>query len=105
MTTHQELHPEISFGNGFDFTDPGLLERGLPLQEFATLRRTAPVWWNGQEPDNGVGLFYGSANYDEDLFDDSFTPNVERSPQSAPRFSRTVRATGFLDAFRSSPRH
>ena len=24
MTTHQELHLEISFGNGFDFTDPHL---------------------------------------------------------------------------------
>ncbi|NED63672.1 steroid C27-monooxygenase, partial [Streptomyces sp. SID10244] len=31
-----------------DFTDPDLLERGLPLAEFAVRRATAPVWWNKQ---------------------------------------------------------
>ncbi|MCF3941472.1 cytochrome P450 [Gordonia tangerina] len=31
-----------------DFTDPALLERGLPLREFAQRRATAPVWWNPQ---------------------------------------------------------
>ncbi|MXP19916.1 cytochrome P450 [Gordonia sp. HNM0687] len=31
-----------------DFTDPLLLERGLPLREFAERRATAPVWWNPQ---------------------------------------------------------
>ncbi|ROZ83190.1 cytochrome P450 [Gordonia sp. OPL2] len=31
-----------------DFTDPALLERGLPLAEFAERRATAPVWWNPQ---------------------------------------------------------
>ncbi|AZG47896.1 cytochrome P450 [Gordonia insulae] len=31
-----------------DFTDPDLLERGLPLAEFAERRATAPVWWNRQ---------------------------------------------------------
>jgi cholest-4-en-3-one 26-monooxygenase len=33
---------------GFDFTDPDLLAERVPLQEFAELRRTAPVWWNSQ---------------------------------------------------------
>ncbi|QKT08510.1 cytochrome P450 [Gordonia sp. X0973] len=33
---------------GFDFTDPDLLERGMPITEFAQLRATAPVWWNQQ---------------------------------------------------------
>lgn len=33
---------------GFDFTDPDLYARRLPLEEFAELRRTAPVWWNVQ---------------------------------------------------------
>ncbi len=33
---------------GFDFTDPDLLAERLPLEEFAELRRTAPVWWNHQ---------------------------------------------------------
>ena len=33
---------------GFDFTDPDLYAERLPLEEFAELRRTAPVWWNPQ---------------------------------------------------------
>ncbi|TGD85807.1 cytochrome P450 [Mycolicibacterium sp. CH28] len=36
------------FGAGFDFTDPDVLKRGIPVAEFAQLRRTAPVWWNEQ---------------------------------------------------------
>ncbi|QRP43964.1 cytochrome P450 [Amycolatopsis sp. FDAARGOS 1241] len=35
---------------GFDFTDPDLYANRLPLEEFAELRRTAPVWWNPQRP-------------------------------------------------------
>ncbi|MFW0795126.1 cytochrome P450 [Gordonia sp. CPCC 205515] len=31
-----------------DLTDPDVLERGVPREEFAALRRTAPVWWNAQ---------------------------------------------------------
>jgi cholest-4-en-3-one 26-monooxygenase len=40
---------------GFDFTDPDLIAAGLPLQEFAELRKTAPVWWNAQ-PHNTAGF-------------------------------------------------
>ncbi|MGV0790246.1 cytochrome P450 [Mycolicibacterium sp. XJ1819] len=36
------------FGAGFDFTDPDLLLQGIPVREFAELRKTAPVWWNEQ---------------------------------------------------------
>jgi cholest-4-en-3-one 26-monooxygenase len=36
------------FGAGYDFTDPDVLLRGVPVDEFAQLRRTAPVWWNEQ---------------------------------------------------------
>ncbi len=36
------------FGQGFDFTNPDMLEKGIPVTEFAELRRTAPVWWNEQ---------------------------------------------------------
>ena len=36
------------FGQGFDFTDPDVLLKGIPVTEFAELRRTAPVWWNEQ---------------------------------------------------------
>ncbi|WP_280219659.1 cytochrome P450 [Nocardia neocaledoniensis] len=37
-----------SIPSGFDFTDPALWETRNPVQEFAELRRTAPVWWNAQ---------------------------------------------------------
>ena len=40
---------------GFDFTDPDLIASGLPLREFAELRKTAPVWWNAQ-PYNRAGF-------------------------------------------------
>ncbi|WP_406860671.1 cytochrome P450 [Streptomyces sp. HUAS MG47] len=30
---------------GFDATDPDLLQSRVPFPEFATLRQTAPVWW------------------------------------------------------------
>lgn len=32
----------------FDFTNPDILEKGIPVTEFAELRKTAPVWWNEQ---------------------------------------------------------
>ncbi|GLZ31775.1 cytochrome P450 [Lentzea sp. NBRC 105346] len=38
---------------GFDFTDPDMYAKRLPLEEFAELRRTAPVWWNSQPVDRG----------------------------------------------------
>ncbi|MGW0159616.1 cytochrome P450 [Mycobacterium sp. NPDC003323] len=34
---------------GYDFTDPEVLLQGIPVTEFAHLRATAPIWWNGQE--------------------------------------------------------
>ncbi|WP_438314588.1 cytochrome P450 [Streptomyces sp. HUAS TT3] len=33
---------------GFDATDPDLLQDRVPLPEFARLRQTAPVWWCAQ---------------------------------------------------------
>ena len=33
---------------GYDFTDPDVLVEGIPVGEFAQLRKTAPVWWNEQ---------------------------------------------------------
>ncbi|GAB2749196.1 cytochrome P450 [Amycolatopsis magusensis] len=40
---------------GFDFTDPDLYAERVPMEEFAALRRTAPVWWNAQ-PHNLAGF-------------------------------------------------
>src|SRR5262245_18354320 len=36
------------FGRGYDFTDPDVLLKGIPVTEFAELSKTAPVWWNEQ---------------------------------------------------------
>jgi cholest-4-en-3-one 26-monooxygenase len=33
---------------GFDFTDPNMYRLRVPVEEFAELRATAPVWWNPQ---------------------------------------------------------
>ncbi|EUA25379.1 steroid C27-monooxygenase [Mycobacterium intracellulare] len=51
MTTTPSICP---FGAGFDFTDPDVLQRGMPVAEFAELRKTAPVWWNAQPSDANI---------------------------------------------------
>jgi cholest-4-en-3-one 26-monooxygenase len=33
---------------GFDFTNPDVYAERIPVEEFAELRRTAPIWWNEQ---------------------------------------------------------
>ncbi|MEV0359290.1 cytochrome P450 [Nocardia sp. NPDC050697] len=48
-----------SLPTGFDFTDPALWENRRPVEEFAMLRRTAPVWWNPQTDENSGGFFDG----------------------------------------------
>ncbi|QLY31324.1 cytochrome P450 [Nocardia huaxiensis] len=39
---------------GFDFTDAALWAERSPVEEFAALRRTAPVWWNAQTPEQAA---------------------------------------------------
>ncbi|MFF6904904.1 cytochrome P450 [Streptomyces sp. NPDC012389] len=46
--------------DGFDFTDPDLLQARVPHPEFALMRRTAPVWWCAQ-PANISG--FGDEGY------------------------------------------
>ena len=38
---------------GFDFTDPDVYATRLPTEEFAEVRRAAPIWWNAQPADVG----------------------------------------------------
>lgn len=38
---------------GFDVTDPDILAERVPFEEFAELRRSAPVWWCEQPPTIG----------------------------------------------------
>jgi cholest-4-en-3-one 26-monooxygenase len=46
MTTAETGCPFLPAG--FDFVDPDVLLKGIPVTEFAELRKTAPVWWNEQ---------------------------------------------------------
>lgn len=48
-TTNDGLQSCPFLPDGYDFTDPDVLLKGIPVAEFAELRKTAPVWWNAQE--------------------------------------------------------
>ncbi|WP_425577521.1 cytochrome P450 [Nocardia callitridis] len=37
--------------DGFDVTDPEIFAQRVPGEEFAELRRSAPIWWNPQSPE------------------------------------------------------
>ena len=45
--------PEPQIAPGFDLTDPDLYANRVPQEEFAALRRAAPVRWNPQPTDMG----------------------------------------------------
>ena len=50
MTTTPDLPP------GFDLTDPEIYASRVPHEEFAELRRTAPVYWIDQVPEAHAGF-------------------------------------------------
>lgn len=39
--------------DGFDVTDPDIYAERVPVEEYAELRRTAPIWWNPQPAEIG----------------------------------------------------
>jgi cholest-4-en-3-one 26-monooxygenase len=47
---------------GFDLTDPDLNLAGVPHEEFAALRRTAPIFWVEQPPHARAGMSDASGN-------------------------------------------
>ena len=51
--------PTPNLPPGFDFTDPDIYSERIPVQEFAEVRATAPIWWNEQAPGNGGGFHDG----------------------------------------------
>ena len=53
ITPSKETSMTGTLDRPIDFVDPDMMQRGLPLAEFAELRRTAPVWWNAQPPGTG----------------------------------------------------
>ncbi len=38
----------VTIPEGYDFTNPDVFKDGVPLEEYAQLRKTAPVFWNEQ---------------------------------------------------------
>ncbi|MTE14335.1 cytochrome P450 [Nocardia aurantiaca] len=76
--------PAPSIPAGFDFTDPALWETRNPVQEFAELRRTAPVWWNAQTDDKSGGFRDGGywvVTKHEDIKEISRKPELFSSQQ------------------------
>ncbi|MFD4462276.1 cytochrome P450 [Nocardia sp. NPDC058480] len=43
----------LNLPDGFDVTDPDIYAERVPVEEFAELRRSAPIWWNEQPPETG----------------------------------------------------
>jgi cholest-4-en-3-one 26-monooxygenase len=80
---------------GFDFTDPDIYTQRLPMAEFAELRASAPIWWNGQAPGNGGGFhdggFWGLSKH-KDVKEVSLRSDVFSSWQNGaiPRFNNEI---------------
>ncbi|MBC7302718.1 MAG: cytochrome P450 [Nocardia sp.] len=82
-----------SIPDGFDFTDPALWESRNPVEEFAELRRTAPVWWNAQTDAQSGGFRDGGywvVTKHEDI------KEVSRNPElfSSERKGSVIRLPG-----------
>ncbi|WP_433526768.1 cytochrome P450 [Nocardia pseudovaccinii] len=76
--------PALSMPAGFDFTDPALWGTRNPVQEFAALRRSAPVWWNAQTDEQSGGFRDGGywvVTKHEDIKEISRKPELFSSQQ------------------------
>lgn len=83
-----------------DFSDPGLWAERAPVAEFATLRKAAPVWWNGQSdqmcvPHNDGGFWVVTRH--EDVRAISRNPGLFSASANGAvvRFPGTVTADTF----------
>src|SRR6201996_8388750 len=90
---------------GFDFTDPDIYAHRLPVQELAELRRTAPIWWNEQQRDQGG---FGDGGYwvvtkHRDIREVSLRSDIFSSATKSivPRY-RADLAAGQIEAGRAS---
>jgi cholest-4-en-3-one 26-monooxygenase len=90
---------------GFDFTDPDIYASRLPVQEFAELRATEPVWWNQQAPDAGgfADGGYWVVTKHRDIRDVSLRSDVFSSATKSivPRYRKDL-AAGQIEAGRAS---
>ncbi|MBH0780217.1 cytochrome P450 [Nocardia bovistercoris] len=79
--------------SGFDFTDPELWGIRRPVEEFALLRRTAPVWWNEQSDETSGGFHDGGYWVVSKLAD---IKEISRKPElfSSERKGSVIRLPG-----------
>ncbi|HEY3687571.1 MAG TPA: cytochrome P450 [Streptosporangiaceae bacterium] len=78
-----------SLPEGFDFTDPDLYADRVPLEEFAELRRTAPLWWNPQP--NSRGPFGDDGLWVASRYEDVRTVSLDSDTFSSAENSAIVR--------------
>ena len=91
---------------GFDFTDPDIYAKRLPVEEFAEVRRAAPIWWNEQPPDVGGfgdGGFWVVSKH-RDVREVSLRSDVFSSAAKTvvPHFNPTVDVKGQIKASKLS---
>jgi len=87
--------PSPSFPPGFDLTDPDIYAERLPVEEFAELRATAPIWWNTQAPGTGGGFHDGgfwAITKHQDVKEISLRNDVFSSHENCviPRFNNDI---------------
>jgi cholest-4-en-3-one 26-monooxygenase len=83
--------PSPNLPTGFDPTDPDICVEGLPVDEFAELRKTAPIWWCEQTIGKAGGFNdggYWAVTTHKDVKEVSLRSDVFSSWQNGviPRF-------------------
>ncbi|MGO8769352.1 cytochrome P450 [Mycobacterium sp.] len=87
--------PSPHFPPGFDFTDPDIYAERLPVEEFAELRASEPIWWNAQAPGTGGGFNdggYWAITKHKDVKEVSLRNDVFSSFENCviPRFNNDI---------------
>jgi cholest-4-en-3-one 26-monooxygenase len=98
--------PTPNLPPGFDFTDPDVHVKGLPVEELAELRRAAPIWWNAQSADQGGfddGGYWVVSKH-KDVREVSLRSDVFSSAENCvvPRYRDRDSAAGQIEAGRFS---
>ena len=86
---------------GYDLTNPDIFATGVPLEEYAWLRRTAPVFWNAQTAaessfDDG-GLWILSRLADVKAVSCARTGWSSEENTAIPRFDGKTVGYGWMD--------
>ncbi|MGH3961317.1 cytochrome P450 [Mycobacterium sp.] len=87
--------PTPNLPAGFDFLNPDINAKGLPVEEFAELRRAAPIYWVEQAPGKGGGFNdggYWAITKHKDVKEVSLRSDVFSSYENCviPRFNDDI---------------